>query len=319
MGQARSKFPLNDLPNEILVSIFRYVGDNEALASWMMVCHRWHVLLLSTSCWALLPGESRSFAEYYDRQLGTFLLNAHPRPKRGRAISDLKCVVVGPCEAGKTSLIIRLVTEEFPLPSESAPKRLFENYSRLLMFGGVPYNIQLWDTTGHEDYDRLRPLSYVEADLFLMCFAVGDRIRPSACQGPAFTALIVRRRLGPSATVVPEVCCYCPKAPVLLVGCRSDLRAGTARWEPDEVRYSECLRLVKEAGLVGYTEVSAKSGTALGNFSEVAIMAALEPMQTKEFFQRVWRPTPDKASAPFEFTTLADLQTRRGLRAPAPQ
>jgi small GTP-binding protein len=30
----------------------------------------------------------------------------------------------------------------------------------------------LWDTVGQEHYDRLRPLSYPETDVFLICFAI---------------------------------------------------------------------------------------------------------------------------------------------------
>lgn len=32
--------------------------------------------------------------------------------------------------------------------------------------------LALWDTAGQEEYDRLRPLSYPEANVILLCFSV---------------------------------------------------------------------------------------------------------------------------------------------------
>ena len=34
--------------------------------------------------------------------------------------------------------------------------------------------MSLWDTIGDEAYDRLRPLSYPKADIFLVCFSVAE-------------------------------------------------------------------------------------------------------------------------------------------------
>lgn len=40
------------------------------------------------------------------------------------------------------------------------------------MIGEDPYTLGLFDTAGQEDYDRLRPLSYPQTDVFLVCFSV---------------------------------------------------------------------------------------------------------------------------------------------------
>ena len=68
--------------------------------------------------------------------------------------------------------------------------------------------LALWDTAGQEDYDRLRPLSYPDTDVILMCFSVDS---PDSLENIP-------------EKWTPEVKHFCPNVPIILVGNKKDLR-----------------------------------------------------------------------------------------------
>jgi Ras family protein A len=49
---------------------------------------------------------------------------------------------------------------------------MFQSYVADLELDGRQVEIALWDTVDQEDYDRLRPLSYSNSHVILICYAI---------------------------------------------------------------------------------------------------------------------------------------------------
>ena len=179
-------------------------------------------------------------------------------------MQTIKCVLVGDAVAGKTELLISYTTNKFP--QEYVPT-VFDNYAVTVTVGGEPYTLGLFDTSRQEDYDRLRPLSYPETDVFIICFSI---VHPASLKN-------VQEKWA------PELKHHCPNTPTILVGTKLELRDDKITTDEmianglKPVTYIEGLQMQREIGAVKYMECSALTQKGLKAVFDEAILAALSP------------------------------------------
>ncbi|KAJ6524662.1 small GTPase Cdc42 [Mycena vulgaris] len=155
-------------------------------------------------------------------------------------MQTFKCVVVGDSGVGKTCLLISYKTKEFP--KKDAPTA-FDNYAVPMMWEKDAFILGLFNTTGPEDNDRLRFLSYPQTDVFLVCFSV---MSPTS-----FESIDLRD----NAEVTEKL----------------------ARRNRQPITSDQGERLARELGAQRYVECSALTQQGLKNMFNGAFLTALEP------------------------------------------
>ena len=91
-------------------------------------------------------------------------------------------------------------------------------------------------TAGQEDYDRIRPLSYPQTDIFLIAFCVKS---PTSFES-SFENI--------KYMWIPEIRHHCPNTPVLLLGLQCDLRGQEVNGDYTDVPREDALQLAKDLG-----------------------------------------------------------------------
>jgi len=174
-------------------------------------------------------------------------------------MQNVKCVIVGDGAVGKTCLLISYTTNAFP---EDYVPTVFDNYSANVMVDGKPINLGLWDTAGQEDYDRLRPLSYPQTDVFLVAFSLISRSSFENVKSKWY----------------PELKHHCPGIPMLLVGTKLDLRNDPNKTKgASPISFEEGLDQSTAIGAVKYLECSALTQKGLKQVFDEAIKIVLCP------------------------------------------
>ncbi|XP_046547036.1 LOW QUALITY PROTEIN: cdc42 homolog [Haliotis rubra] len=184
------------------------------------------------------------------------------------AMPTLKCVVIGDGAVGKTCMLYSYTTNTFP--QEYVPT-VFDNYAVTVIIGGEPYTLGLFDTAGQEDYDRLRPLSYTNTDVFLLCFSV---VSPSSYAN-------IKEKW------IPDIMHHSRNTPFLIVGTKVDLRDDLetinklAKRKERPITAEQGKQLAKNVKAAQYVECSALTQRGLKNVFDEAILTALDPPKLK--------------------------------------
>ncbi|CAH1435138.1 unnamed protein product [Lactuca virosa] len=135
-----------------------------------------------------------------------FLLSFIPYSKRRRPENPVPCPsplvfqddrtrrrMEQPCAADLPPIAI---------PRKDYVPTVFDNFSANVVVDGSTVNLGLWDTAGQEDYNRLRPLSYRGADVFILAFSLISKASYEKV----------------SKKWIPELRHYAPGVPIILVG-----------------------------------------------------------------------------------------------------
>ncbi|KAH9720087.1 Rac-like GTP-binding protein 3 [Citrus sinensis] len=213
----------------------------------------------------------------------------------------IKCVTVGDGAVGKTCMLICYTSNKFP--TDYIPT-VFDNFSANVVAEGTTVNLGLWDTAGQEDYNRLRPLSYRGADVFVLAFSLVSR---------ASYENVLKKW-------IPELQHYSPGVPVVLVGTKLDLRedkhylADHPGLVPVTTAQGEELR--KQIGAAYYIECSSKTQQNVKAVFDAAIKVVIKPPQKqkeKKKKQRGCLFVFDKCKSEMSFVggTSYDLNEKR--------
>ncbi len=143
----------------------------------------------------------------------------------------------------------------------------FDNYTANVFVDGRPISLGLWDTAGQDDYDRLRPLSYPDTDVFLICFSL---VNPNSFANVA-------------DKWAPEISHHAPGVPKILVGTKLDLRDNPGELEKLKSRKQAPITAIqgdsmkKKIQAIVYKECSALTQAGLKDIFDEAIKVVLFP------------------------------------------
>lgn len=173
---------------------------------------------------------------------------------KDKEATPIRVVAVGDGAVGKTCMLLVFKGDKFP---EDYEPTIFENHHEMRTFQKKTYCLHLWDTAGQEEYDRLRPMSYANCDVVLICFALNN---PETLKNVTDKWML-------------EINEFCPKAAIVLVGTKADL------WKQNEegaITQEQIDNVAKQIKAFKSITCSAKENQHVGDVFDMAIAAVLQ-------------------------------------------
>ncbi|KAM9313750.1 rho-related GTP-binding protein RhoH [Pholidichthys leucotaenia] len=174
----------------------------------------------------------------------------------GLSEMSVKCVLVGDSAVGKTALLVRFTSETFP---DMYVPTVFESTGVEVYMDGVQISLGLWDTAGNDCFKQIRPRSYQQADIVLICFSVAN---------PNSLASVQHKWIA-------EVRQHLPKVPVLVVATQTDLREMGGH-RAICISPAEGRRVAHEVNAKGYLECSSLSNRGVQQVFEHAVRTVVK-------------------------------------------
>ncbi|XP_061441491.1 rho-related GTP-binding protein RhoH [Rhineura floridana] len=170
-------------------------------------------------------------------------------------LDSVKCVLVGDAAVGKTALLLRFTSETFP---DAYRPTVYENTGVEVFLDGVQVSLGLWDTAGSDSFKGIRPLSYQQADVILMCYSVANQN----------SFLSLRNKW------VTEIRTHLPRIPILVVATQIDQRE-TGPHSAACISPLLGKQLAKDLRAKGYVECSSLINRGVQQVFECAVRTAV--------------------------------------------
>jgi len=193
-------------------------------------------------------------------------------------MQSVKVVVVGDGAVGKSTFLMSL-TLGMPINGTDYVPTTFDNFHCVYPFESRAISLGLWDTAGQSDFEKLRPISYKEADVFLLFYSV---VNPTSAEN-------IKDKW------IAEVKQHCPTVPYFLIGTQTDQRDNQKVIDELNERKQKPLKerdgkkLAKDIEAVKYMECSAKTMSGYRDiFDEVLRFVINDHKQGKKPGKQCW-------------------------------